>query len=117
MQRKLGLIVLLIAVLMVTLGIHFLRKPKSPWGDGVYPQCKIHLKIIREIKDHWCWAERKTTNDTPTWEDLMSELEGSFGRERWTNNRPICPKGGIYTLEKCGEYPRCSIGGTYHSLQ
>ena len=42
---------MLIAVLMVTLGLHFLRKPKSPWGSGVYPQCKIHLEIIREIKD------------------------------------------------------------------
>jgi hypothetical protein len=61
----------------------------------------MQLEICKDI-----WAKgNKTTNDTPTWDDLRP-----YFPDGWSNNIPVCPAGGTYILGRVGERPRCSIG-------
>lgn len=102
--------------LSIALAIGLLLWSRSQMVSGYVGQCKINLKIIQESKVNWSRVNHMTPNDTPSWEELTSDLKDSFGQNGWTNNRPICPKGGTYTLGRVVENPQCSIGGPYHSL-
>jgi hypothetical protein len=67
--------------------------------------CVNNLVLIDGYKQQWVLENGKTTNDTPTWEDLRSWVT------RGTNYQiPVCPQGGTYTLGRVGEPPRCSLG-------
>jgi hypothetical protein len=76
--------------------------------------CVNNLAVIDGCVQQWTLEKHKTTNDTPTWEDLRPWLT------RGTNYQvPVCPQGGTYTLGRVGESPTCSIGERdplYHSL-
>ena len=71
--------------------------------------CVNNLRLIAAAKDQWAIEHDKTTNDTPTWDDLRPY----FGQR--TNQSLKCPEGGIYTLGKVGQTPTCSLGGN-HSI-
>jgi hypothetical protein len=73
--------------------------------------CINNLRIIDSAKDQWALEHGKTSNDIPTWDDVRPYL----GRLP-SNNIPVCPSGGTYTLGRVGSPPTCSIGGE-HSLQ
>jgi hypothetical protein len=73
--------------------------------------CKINLQILGEAKHSWVIKNHKSDNDAPTWDDLKQDLQAYEGQMWWTNGRPICPKGGIYTLGHAGEPVRCSVHG------
>jgi hypothetical protein len=64
--------------------------------------------LIDAAKQTWASKENKTTNDVPTWDDLKPYLR--------IQGLPKCPDGGIYTIGRLDEMPRCSIGGPRHSL-
>jgi hypothetical protein len=83
---------------------HRAKAMKSP--------CVENLQLIEWCKFRWMSDNHKTTNDTPTWDDLKAELY----RHGWTNGIPVCPQGGTYTIGRVGEPPTCSIGGSEHSL-
>ena len=70
-------------------------------------QCQSNLKQIGGAKTMWAEEHHKTTNDTPTWVDLV-------GADRYLNGQPTCNGGGTYTIGRFGERARCSIEG--HSL-
>jgi hypothetical protein len=85
------------------------------------PPCHENLVLIDLSKRMWASEGNKTTNDTPTWDDLRPYfpdwLTNNVNSMHWTNGRPVCPAGGIYTIGRVGEAPRCSIGGGYdHEL-
>jgi hypothetical protein len=82
------------------------------------PPCHENLVQIDLAKRQWAGDYDKTTNDTPTWDDLRPFFPDWLTNSvYWTNGRPICPDGGVYTIGRVGELPRCSIGGGYtHSL-
>ena len=63
------------------------------------------------------WEGNRTTaeatNDAPTWDDLRPYFPYT-----WSNSIPVCPDGGVYTIGRLGENPKCSIGKEYsHSFQ
>jgi len=62
--------------------------------------CVNYLKELEYAKEYWATENSKTTNDTPTWEDLRPYLKGSPFK---------CPNGGTYTIGRVGELPSCSI--------
>jgi hypothetical protein len=74
--------------------------------------CVSNLQIIEWCKYEWMSQNHKTINDAPNWNDLKIYFEA----HGWTNERPVCPQGGTYTLGRGDEDPRCSIGGPSHSL-
>jgi hypothetical protein len=74
--------------------------------------CVNNLRQIDSAKYQWALQYNKTTNDTPTWNDLLPFVS----RNGTTNDIPICPAGGTYTIGRVGVPPTCSIGGINHSL-
>ena len=71
-------------------------------------ECINNLRAIDAAKQEWAIEKNKTTNDIPTWDNILPYL-GHY----WTNHAPICPSGGKYTIGKVGEPPKCSIGGEH----
>lgn len=63
--------------------------------------CIANLKQIDGAKEQWALELRKTTNDVPTWTDLI-------GTDKYIKNTPVCPSNGIYKLNKVGDPPTCS---------
>jgi hypothetical protein len=100
-----------LVVVFAVVGSLRLHKAKA-----VISPSEMNLHIIQLAKLEWMSENHKTTNDTPTWDDLRSYLHSSAGLYGWPNDRPICPQGGTYTLGRVEDRPRCSIGGPDHSL-
>lgn len=68
-------------------------------------QCVLNLRQLAIVKVRWELEHHKTTNDIPTAVDL---------REFFKNGQlPTCPAGGIYTLGRLDEPPKCSLGGRH----
>ena len=67
--------------------------------------CVNSLRVIAGAKEQWATENHKTTNDSPSWDDLRPYFR--------FNRRPNCPEGGVYILGRVGESPRCSRGGTH----
>lgn len=81
------------------------------------PACQQNLRRIELSKTMWADQRSETSPDTPTWADLRPDFPDwlTNNARLWTNGRPICPRGGTYTIGRVGERPRCSIGGYDHS--
>ena len=69
--------------------------------------CKNNLKSIAQAKARWAQDQHKTTNDAPTWSDLV-------GTNHYLESIPHCPRGGVYNIGRVGEQPKCS--DSQHSL-
>jgi competence protein ComGC len=68
--------------------------------------CVANLKQIDGATQQWAVEYKRTTNDVPDWEKVLTYLKGSL--------LPICPSGGTYHLgETVGASPTCSIGTTH----
>jgi hypothetical protein len=66
--------------------------------------CVNNLRHMDGAKQQWQLEHKKSTNDTPTFEDLAPYL----GRSSLS-----CPQGGTYILGRVSEAPKCSMGGTH----
>ena len=82
------------------------------------PPCHELLVLTDLAKRNWAIDEKKSSNDTPTWDDLRPYFPDWATNRlvRWTNGRPVCPASGDYTIGRVGEPPRCSIGGYTHAV-
>jgi hypothetical protein len=67
--------------------------------------CVNNLQLIQGAKQQWALENNKTANDVPTEQDLdkylPKNLKGFHSLQ--------CPKSGIYTINKIGEAPTCSV--------
>ena len=66
-------------------------------------KCINNLEEINWAKDQWASEQHKTTNDTPTWNDLIGHYMKAM---------PVCQNGGTYTIGRVGELPTCSKGNS-----
>jgi chromosome segregation ATPase len=65
--------------------------------------CINNLRLIDAAKTQWALEKNKADKDVPTAQDLLPYLkDGVF---------PVCPSGGVYTINAVGEIPACSISG------
>ena len=71
--------------------------------------CVMHLRDIAALKERWGVDNRKTTNDVPTWDDLLPYMRSGEAV-------PHCPAGGVYEIGRLDHPPTCSIGGRDHTL-
>ena len=69
--------------------------------------CVANLKAIATAKAQWAIDEHKTTNDAPTWPELV-------GTNRYLAYPLECAKGGTYAIGTVGEPPTCTL--TNHKL-
>lgn len=98
------IIVVLVAIILVICSLAFLttrsEKESAP--------CINNLRQISAAKNSWSLDNHKTTNDIPTWSDILPYMNG--------RQMPVCPQGGTYTIGRVGSPPSCSIGGQEHTL-
>src|SRR6266545_2883485 len=80
-------------------------------SDTASKPCVMHLREIAGVKEHWGLDHSKTADDVPTWDDLRPYMPSGGG-----DSMLHCPSGGVYTIGRLGEPPKCSIGGRDHSL-
>jgi general secretion pathway protein G len=65
--------------------------------------CIKNLRLIDTAKQQWALVNNKTDVDVPTKQDLLSFFPN--------NAFPVCPSGGIYSINAVGLPPTCSISG------
>ena len=66
--------------------------------------CRSKLRVLQNAKALWSQEQHKTTNDTPTWPDLI-------GTNGYLEAQLFCPDGGVVTIGRVGESPKCSVPG------
>lgn len=103
-KRGLAVVLLTAAALTITglvqWRIYYLKATQPSAKDP----CLVNLLQIRGAKDTWALENQKTTNDLPTW----SELIGPTNYIRW---QPPCHKGGTYDIGRIGANPTCTVPG------
>jgi hypothetical protein len=68
--------------------------------------CIANLKLIDTAKLQWALVNNKAEDAIPTAQDLLPYFkDGVF---------PVCPSGGVYTINSVAQAPTCSIPG--HAL-
>jgi hypothetical protein len=71
-------------------------------GVSAKESCMAVMKKIDGAKVAWMMDHHKTTNDVPTWQDLV-------GPNGYLRTTPRCPHGGTYNLGTLSEPATCSI--------
>ena len=71
-------------------------------------KCMNNLIRIENAKTRWAQDGQKTTNDTPTWSDLI-------GTNGYLSVYPKCNRGGVYDIGEVGTPPKCSVHGIFRS--
>ena len=64
--------------------------------------CQEHLANIDNAKRQWALSNEKQDGDVPTWDELVNG-------ESYLIKSPVCPAGGVYTINPLGEEPSCSL--------
>jgi hypothetical protein len=73
--------------------------------------CINNLRQIDGAKQQWALENKKPANAVPTFDDLAPYFKpGPQG----ASGIPVCPSGGVYTLNALNALPTCSIPG--HAL-
>jgi hypothetical protein len=85
-------------------GVRWVIRARS--GPEPVP-CDLNLRVINDAKNQWGVERHRSTNDIPTWNDILPYLPSSYKRDQI----PICSQGGTYKLGKLGEYPTCTFHG------
>lgn len=69
--------------------------------------CIMNMKAIAGAKENWALDYKKGDADAPSDGDL-------FGRDKYIENRPVCPAGGSYNIGAVADKPTCTVAT--HSL-
>ncbi len=90
---------LLALVCCALLGCNRQNSPGKPEAQEQCANCAARLKMLDDAKGLWAQQGNKTTNDTPTMDELRTFLRGI----------PACPNGGTYTMTPVGTLTTCSF--------
>lgn len=98
--QKILYVVALAALSFATVkGVVYWQKSTQPASKDL---CSANLKQLAGAIENWALQNHKTTNDVPTWDDLLKDSNASFPL------KPTCPRGGIYELKPVGQRITCS---------
>jgi prepilin-type N-terminal cleavage/methylation domain-containing protein len=103
------IVVLIIGILMAIAVPNFIRARDTSRRNI----CIANLKQLDSAKEQWAMEHKATFGATI----LMSDIGGSFMKGPVTG--PVCPGGGVYTLNTIGTPPECSLAAApeLHILQ
>jgi hypothetical protein len=76
-------------------------------GTSEANTCVANLKQIDGAKEQWASENKRTTNDVPTWDDLV-------GKDKYIRNTPSCPAGGTLQINRVGQPPTCTFKDPKH---
>ena len=79
---------------------------QTPAAAAQMNACINNLRQIDAAKQQWALENNKTDNDIPTALELLPYLRDAVF--------PVCPSGGIYSINAVGVPPTCSLPG--HAL-
>ncbi len=71
--------------------------------------CRNNLRAIDGAKATWVLENNKKPNDVMVDADL-------FGPISYIREKPVCPAGGVYTLNRADASPTCSIHGDINGI-
>ena len=71
--------------------------------------CIANLKQIDGAKASWALEQKKNNSDTPGDTDL-------FGATNYIRDKPACPGGGAYALNRVDAKPTCDQSAAGHSI-
>ncbi|MDB6028206.1 MAG: hypothetical protein JWM68_4429 [Verrucomicrobiales bacterium] len=69
--------------------------------------CSYFLREIDGAKDQWAIEKGHKAAEPAVKSEIAQYIRGGI---------PLCPAGGVYSLNPVGRNPTCSIGGAGHSL-
>ena len=111
MTRRLKVLVLFVSVAVaafIALCVATYLNPRS----NKLETWRLNLQQIEVAKKTWAFEEDKTTNDTPTFDDLRFYLPDWATNQLFlTNGEVVDPDGGVYSIGRIGQRPSCLIGG------
>jgi hypothetical protein len=102
-----GVVAALLLIPLAYAAVGYARKLSKSREPFAMDPCIANLKQIVGATEMWALEHHKSTNDVPTWSDLVGPLQ-PFG------SQPSCRLGGTYTLRPVGQKPTCTVPG--HSL-
>src|SRR6185369_1967665 len=94
MARSASFSVCLVVAAFVCLSVSTSCKRRS----AMLSRCHLNLMELQVIKFNWANENGKSTNVSPSWDDLRP-----YFPDRWSNNIPTCPSGGVYTIGPCSD--------------
>jgi len=97
---------LVASLMMAPLGmISAIAIPSFVKARGASQQnaCINNLRQLDAAKEQWALAERKPDGEAPEEEAVLQYVKGAA--------MPVCPQGGVYTLNPIGAAPTCSDPG------
>lgn len=103
-------VVFVIAIFLAILPNFVVLRPAGSRANT----CINNLRNIERAKYVWALENNKSTNESPTWDEIKRYLDHSKSYYKFNRNNdlPVCPMGGIYGIGKVGESPTCSLGTT-----
>ena len=108
MSKMFIIILAAIAVAVLAIGIPNFIRARSTTASNFYVNS---LHQIDGAKNEWMYETGKSTNDAPTWAELVPYLNSGLTNYYATNGVVVRPKGGIYTIGRVGEPSSCLIDG------
>jgi|WetSurMetagenome_2_1015567.scaffolds.fasta_scaffold1615541_1 hypothetical protein len=69
--------------------------------------CKTNLQKLEMAKEQWALDNKKPADAAPTINELLNQ--------HYIDAAPVCPAGGIYTLNEMSKFPTCNILG--HTIE
>jgi hypothetical protein len=108
MSKTFIIIMAAIAVVVLAVGIPNFIRARHTTASNFYVNS---LRQIEAAKNQWMLESGKTTNDTPTWTELLPYLDAGFTNYYTTNGAVVRPAGGVYTIGRVGEPPSCLVDG------
>ena len=75
-------------------------------GGSPMNSCINNLRALDGAKQQWALEEHKTTNEAPNMTEIAQFIPAVGMRAV-----PSCPAGGVYTLGRVCENPKCSMKG------
>src|SRR5678816_342264 len=95
-------IVCVCSALVAVLLLWFLRARQIPSSNP----CINNLRQIEGAKQQWALENGKNADDVPSWANIEPYLgRGDVG----STNGIRCPKGGVYTIGRVKDAPKCSV--------
>jgi hypothetical protein len=69
--------------------------------------CKANLRKLEMAKQQWALENKKPADAAPTINELLDA--------HYIDASPVCPAGGIYTLNEVSKFPTCTVHG--HTIE
>lgn len=101
------------AAIVIIGGIRWFAYARSQTASNV---TAMILGAIESAKQQWALEYHKTTNDTPTWNDILPYLSDKYNNFYWTNGVVVQPGDGTYTIGRVGEPPSYSAKSVKEAL-